>query len=156
MKTGRRGIKQGYFRPKNPTKYKGNPNNIFYRSSWEFTVMSKLDENPLVLWWASEELSIPYYCPVEKRQRLYYPDFIVSRKSATTGQINTFMIEVKPLAQTREPVKPDTKDRRKLRRFIRETFVYKNNIAKWAAAEEFCSAKGWTFTTLTEKQLGII
>ena len=37
---------QGKFRPKNPSKYKGDPTNIIYRSSWELTVFKYLDNNP--------------------------------------------------------------------------------------------------------------
>ena len=49
---------KGWFRPKNPIKYKGDAANIVYRSSWELRVMKHLDINPNVLWWASEELTL--------------------------------------------------------------------------------------------------
>ena len=33
----------GKFTPKNPSKYRGDPTNIIYRSSWERRVMNYLD-----------------------------------------------------------------------------------------------------------------
>jgi hypothetical protein len=40
---------KGWFRPKNPIKYKGDAANIVYRSSWELRVMKHLDIDPNVL-----------------------------------------------------------------------------------------------------------
>ena len=37
---------KGWFRPKNPIKYKGDAANIVYRSNWELRVMKHLDINP--------------------------------------------------------------------------------------------------------------
>ena len=34
------------YRPQNPEKYKDDPTNIIYRSSWELTVFKYLDSNP--------------------------------------------------------------------------------------------------------------
>ena len=36
---------QGRFKPKNPSKYMGDPTNIIYRSSWELRLMSYLDDH---------------------------------------------------------------------------------------------------------------
>ena len=58
---------QGKFRPKNPEKYKGDPTNIIYRSSWELTVFKYLDTNSSILKWASEEIFIPYRHPLTNR-----------------------------------------------------------------------------------------
>ena len=49
---------KGYFKPKNPAKYKGNPTNIIYRSRWELKLMMHLDERSDVLSWGSEEVII--------------------------------------------------------------------------------------------------
>ena len=40
---------KGKFTPKNPQKYKGNPKNIIYRSSWERRFMSYCDKTKEVL-----------------------------------------------------------------------------------------------------------
>ena len=58
---------QGYFKPKNPHKYKGDPTNIIYRSSWELKLMKYLDERKDVVKWGSEEIIIPYRSPIDGR-----------------------------------------------------------------------------------------
>ena len=89
----------GKFTPKNPQKYKGDPKNIIYRSSWEVKVMKYLDDHPGVIWWGSEELVIPYWSPVDNKKHRYFPDFVAKIKQKN-GMIKTFVIEVKPEAQT--------------------------------------------------------
>ena len=93
---------KGWFRPKNPSKYKGNATNIIYRSNWELRVMKWLDGNPAVIWWASEELPIPYVSPVDNKVHRYFPDFIV-RTKRKDGSEQTSILEVKPHKQTMMP-----------------------------------------------------
>ena len=140
---------KGKFRPKNPQKYKGDANNIIYRSTWEIKVMNYLDENPNVIWWGSEELPIPYYSPVDKKKHRYFPDFIAKMRKAD-GTVMTYVIEVKPEKQTQPPTQ-----KRKTKTFLQEAITYEINKAKWFAAEEFCKDHGWQFLILTEKHLGI-
>jgi hypothetical protein len=140
---------KGIFKPKNPAKYNGDASNIIYRSSWELRVMKYFDDNPNVIWWASEELSIPYKSPVDNRMHKYYPDFVAKLK-VKTGLIKTVMIEVKPNAQTKMPVQ-----KRKTKRFIQEAATYAINQEKWRAADLFCKEHGWQFQILTENELGL-
>jgi hypothetical protein len=140
---------KGVFKPKNPKKYKGDATNIVYRSSWEIRVMNWLDDNPNVLWWASEELHVPYRSPVDQRMHRYFPDFIV-RIRRKAGQETTLMIEVKPERQTKKPTQ-----KRKTKRYLEEAATYAVNQEKWRAAEIFCQQQGWQFVVLTEKDLGI-
>jgi hypothetical protein len=140
---------KGWFRPKNPQKYKGDAKNIVYRSNWELQVMKQLDLNPNVIWWASEELPIPYVSPVDKRVHRYFPDFIV-RTKRKDGSEQTTIIEVKPYKQTIEPTR-----KRKTRTYLNEVVTYAVNVEKWKAAELFCKEHGWKFQILTEKDLGI-
>jgi len=140
---------KGRFRPKNPQKYKGDANNIIYRSTWEIKVMNYLDDNPNVLWWGSEELPIPYYNPIDKKKHRYFPDFIAKMRKAD-GTIMTYIIEVKPEKQTQPPTQ-----KRKTKTYLQEAITYEVNKAKWYAAEEFCKDHGWQFLILTEKHLGI-
>ncbi len=42
-------LHQGYFKPKNPQKYKGDPTNIIYRSGWELKFMLYVDSHPEIL-----------------------------------------------------------------------------------------------------------
>lgn len=141
---------KGKFHPKYPQKYKGDPTNIIYRSLWEMRFMRYLDQHPSVMFWASEEVIIPYISPVDKRVHRYFPDFWV-RMKAQDGTINNVLIEIKPHQQTKIPVKPQ----KLTRKFINEARTYSVNQAKWKAAEEFCKDRNWQFKVLTEKELGL-
>ena len=140
---------KGLFKPDNPQKYRGNSKNIIYRSSWEFRVMKYFDVHPEVLWWASEELAIPYISPIDQKKHRYFPDFVV-RMRLKTGKEETYVIEVKPHRQTQKPVQ-----KRKTKRFISEAMTYAVNQEKWRAADLFCQEQGWTFKLVTEKELGL-
>lgn len=141
---------KGPFRPRNPQKYKGDPTKITYRSRWELMVMQKLDAHPDVLEWSSEEIIIRYRSPIDNRVHRYFPDFYMKRKDQQ-GKIDSFLIEVKPKAQT-QPPKVQNKP---TKRYINEVATWGVNSAKWAAAEEFCKDRGWTFMTITEADLGL-
>ncbi len=140
----------GKFIPKNPNKYNGDANNIIYRSSWEVRVMKYLDEHPNVLWWASEELAIPYRNPIDQKMHRYFPDFIVKIKRKD-NTVMTYILEIKPEHQTKMPVK-----RKKTQKFINETATYAINQEKWRAADIFCQEHGWQFKVITEKELGLV
>lgn len=140
---------QGKFTPKNPSKYKGNPTNIIYRSSWELKCMRKFDEDTTVLEWSSEELYIHYLSPKDNRIHRYFPDFII-KKVLKTGEIKTFMLEVKPLSQVKPPVKQKKSDKY----LLKEVITWGINQAKFQAASDYCKDKKWEFAILTEKQIG--
>lgn len=139
----------GIFKPKNPHKYNGDPSRIIYRSSWEARVMKYLDDNPGVIWWASEELHIPYVSPVDQKVHRYFPDFVV-RTKVKGGKEVTYMLEVKPESQTQMP-----KKRKKTQKYINEAITYAINQEKWRAADLFCKEHGWQFKLITEKELGL-
>jgi len=140
---------RGTFTPKNPSKYNGNSKNIIYRSNWELRVMKYFDDHPNVIWWASEELTIPYVSPIDNKTHRYFPDFIVKMR-LKDGKVTTYILEVKPLAQTKMPVQ-----KRKTKRFIQEAATYAVNQEKWRAADLFCREHGWQFKVITEKELGL-
>lgn len=139
---------QGYFKPQNPRKYKGDPTNIVYRSGWELRVMSHFDQHPNVIWWKSEETIIPYRSPIDGKVHRYFPDFLIHTKNKF-GINETVLIEVKPLAQTKEPKKQSTVTKR----YLREVYTWGVNSSKWQAAEEFCKDRGWKFVIMTEKDI---
>ncbi len=141
---------QGFFKPKNPQKYKGDPTNIVYRSGWELKLMLYLDSRTDVVSWGSEELIIPYRSPIDGKIHRYFPDFIVT-KINSNGKKETVIIEVKPQNQTIPP-KPKGKANKK---FLMEVATWGKNEAKWKAAKEFCKDRGWSFHIFTEKELGI-
>lgn len=112
--------------------------------------MTYLDGHPDVLQWASEEIVVPYRSPLDGRIHRYFPDFWV-RKRTTNGNVETVLIEVKPLKETMEP-KPQT---RITKRYLREVATWGVNQAKWKAAEEYCKDRNWNFIKMTEQELGI-
>ena len=140
----------GKFRPRFPKKYKGDASKIVYRSSWEARCMNYFDLNENILWWASEEVIIPYKSPIDGRYHRYFPDFVINVKQRD-GKTKTLMIEVKPENQKNAP-----KVRaRKTKKYINEVVTYAVNQAKWDAATEYCNDRMWEFKVLTEKDMGI-
>ena len=144
---------KGYYKPKYPSKYKGDPTNVIYRSLWERKLMIYLDNHPEIDQWSCEEFAIPYKSPIDGKFHRYFPDFWVKKKN---GQV--MVIEVKPKAQTKPP---DIKNKNKTptgrisRRYLREVKTWGVNEAKWKAAKEFCEDRKWDFKIMTEKELGI-
>ena len=55
------------YKPSNPEKYVGDPNNIICRSSWERKFCHWADLNPDIVKWVSEEVAIPYLSPVDNK-----------------------------------------------------------------------------------------
>lgn len=141
---------KGFFKPKNPSKYRGDPTNIVYRSRWELKVMVYLDSHPDVLFWGSEEIIIPYRSPIDNRVHRYFPDFIVKTRN-TSGIVETLLIEVKPYAQTQPP----SPQKKRTKAYINEVYTWGVNSAKWDAAREYCDNRHWKFVIMTEHELGI-
>jgi hypothetical protein len=137
---------QGIFIPRSPQKYVGDVSNIVYRSSWERKFFTYCDEHPGIRRWASEEIVIPYQSPLDRRVHRYFPD--VWLESQTPDGIKTFLIEIKPKAQT--ALRPH---KRKSRKLIQEAMVVAVNHAKWEAAQAVCAKQNWTFLVLTEEHL---
>ena len=137
---------KGIYRPTNPKKYVGDPNRIVYRSLLERRFMLYCDRNEDIIAWASEEVPIKYYSPLDKRVHRYFPDFIVK---TSTGK--KYIIEIKPYKQCFQPKTP----KKKTKAFMRESFEYIKNQAKWKAAKAYCEDKGFEFKIMTEKELGI-
>jgi len=138
------------YKPEYPKKYKGNPNNIICRSSWERRFCRWCDLNENILEWGSEEFWIPYVSPVDNRVHRYFPDFIIKVKEQT-GAIKTYVIEVKPEKQT---VPPKQKSRI-TKSYLYEAKTYAVNQAKWKAASEWCKDRLIEFKVITESELGI-
>jgi len=146
----------GRFKPKNPSKYKGDPTRIIYRSMWEFKFFRWVDVHNDVIWWQSEEVVVPYLSPIDGRRHRYFPDVIMHMKNVK-GEQKTIMIEIKPGSQTKPPdrSKKNTAKGRISRRYLNEVKTYGINEAKWKAARAFCAQRGWEFQIWTEKELGI-
>ena len=136
---------RGLYRPTNPKKYVGNTKQIVYRSLLERRFMRYCDLNEDILYWASEELPVRYYNPLDKKYHRYFPDFVVK-----TVNNDKYMIEIKPSRQVAKPKPP----KKKTKSYMRESFEYIKNQAKWQAAKSYCDDNGMQFKLITEKDLG--
>ena len=141
---------KGRYRVINPSKYRGDSQDVTYRSSWELKFMKWCDTNPSVLEWGSETIVIPYTSPVDNRVHRYFVDFYIKVQDRN-GKINRYLVEIKPAKFTKPPEIPA----RKTRRFVQEVFQYGTNQAKWKAADEYCIERSMRFLVLTEVDLGI-
>ena len=68
-----------------------------------------------------------------------------------TGNVKTYVSEVKPLKQTKEP----KKRKRVTKSYLYECQTYAVNQAKWKAADEWCKDRKIEFKIITERELGI-
>ena len=136
---------RGLYRPTNPKKYVGNTKQIVYRSLLERRFMRYCDLNEDILYWASEELPVRYYNPLDKKYHRYFPDFVVK-----TVNNEKYMIEIKPSRQVAKPKPP----KKKTKSYMRESFEYIKKQSKWQAAKSYCDDKGMKFKLITEKDLG--
>ena len=143
---------KGRFKPKNYSKYKGDPTNIIYRSLLERKFMIYCDTNSNVLQWSSEEIIIPYFSPVDKKWHRYFPDFYI-KYIDRNNNIRESIIEVKPYSQISSPKLKTTQRGKPTDQFLREAITWEVNQAKWKAATEYCLDRKWEFKLMTEKEL---
>ena len=136
---------KGLYKPTHPKKYVGDPKKIVYRSLLERRFMRYCDLNQDILYWASEELPIRYFNPIDKKFHRYFPDFVVK-----TSKQKKYMIEVKPSRQIGKPKPP----KKKTKSYMRESFEFIKNQAKWKAATSYAEDNGAVFKIITEKDLG--
>ena len=150
---------QGRFSPVNYQKYLGNPGNIQYRSGWEFSYMSKLDSDPRVVSWFSEEQAIAYTSPIDNKIHRYFVDFYVKMKRPD-GTFEEALIEIKPYNQV---IPPTNSGKKPSKKFLKEVMEWGKNQAKWKACLQYCKKKNYNFyvvvkdkqdrfQTLTESQ----
>ena len=140
---------KGRYFPTNPKKYRGNPNQIIYRSLWERKVMVYCDKNDAIIEWGSEEVIVPYLSPMDGRIHRYFPDFYMKVRQAD-GSTKKFIIEVKPKSQCKQPVK---NPKRRTTKWINEVKTFAINQAKCKSAREFCEDKGMEFKIFTEDHI---
>jgi hypothetical protein len=140
---------QGQFVPTMPEKYVGRYP-IVVRSSWERMYCQWLDKNENVKEWSSEGSVINYYDPIQMKRRRYYPDFwmkVLDKK----GNINKYIIEIKPNHETRPPV--NKRGKKSSKTMLKQEATYLTNQAKFNAAKQYCDKLGVKFLVLTEKEL---
>ena len=133
----------GKYKVKNISKYRGDPDKIVYRSSWEKACFNWCDQNPDIKYWSSEEVVVPYKYDVDKKYHRYFVDLKIGYNDG-----RTILVEIKPDKETAPPKRPD-----KSKRYIGEALTYVKNMNKWEAANSFAKDRGWEFQIWTEKTL---
>lgn len=139
---------QGIFKPLNLSKYKGSLP-IVYRSSLELKVMRWFDNNPNVVTWGSESVVVPYQSPLDGNIHRYFVDLVAALKQPS-GEIKKLLIEIKPYKQT---IKPEATKNKKPKTMVYESMQWAMNQAKWKAAEQYATNKGYKFIILTERHI---
>ena len=159
----KREYKKGEYPLKNPKKYIGKCK-PYYKSSYEQRMMYWLDENTKVLEWSYEPHYIEYlsHTPsnypewanalTDNSIHKYFVDFY-AKLLDSSGNVVTYILEIKPYIQTIKPIEPKNKNKKNVKRFVEETKEYIKNMNKWEAAENYASQKGIKFTVLTERDL---
>ena len=142
--SGRPNALKGKYQPVNEDKYKGNIDNIVFRSSWELMFCKFLDGNTNVKYWSSESVVISYISPKDNLPHRYFPDFLVTFTDGTK-----VLIEVKPYAESIPP----KEQKRKTAQYLEKWMTFAVNQAKWASAREYCKKYGMTFQVFTEHEL---
>lgn len=140
--------KHTIFVPKFPEKYVGKTFPTC-RSSWENRFCSWCDMSTNIIKWSSERVIVDYYDPVTRKNRRYYPDFMLMIKDKE-GKETVHLVEIKPYKETIPPVKGKKKSEKTL---LHEHTTWITNQAKWRAATLYCKKKGIQFHILTEKDL---
>tara|TARA_B100000424_G_scaffold268843_1_gene264469 strand:+ start:15015 stop:15365 length:351 start_codon:yes stop_codon:yes gene_type:complete len=111
--------------------------------------MKYCDTTKAVIEWGSEEISIPYYSPIDGKMHRYYPDFYMKVRQKDRS-IKKFIIEVKPKKDLKAP---NSNPKRRTRQWFMSCKTFIVNKAKFRYAEEYCTNNGLEFKILTEDHL---
>lgn len=143
----------GEYHPLNPQKYLGTKK-IIYRSGWERSCFIKLDQNPSVLKWASENIPIKYFFNLNQKIHTYWVDLYIEMIDSNK-KINKFVVEIKPDAQLIPPKPPKNKNFKAQKNNLYRIKEYHKNQCKWSACVGFCRTYGYEFLIMTEKGIYI-
>lgn len=146
---------QGEYNVKNPQKYIGKKN-PYYKSSYELRFFHFCDDNKNVLKWGYEVIEIDYFFKqlneAVARPRKYYPDIYLEMMN-DKGEVEKWVIEIKPEDLTREPKKPKRNTQKARNNYLLKYEEYAKNIAKWEVCEKFCRHRGIRFKVMTESSI---
>jgi hypothetical protein len=144
--------KQGKYNLIHPSKYLGSPSDIWYRSSWEYKLYFYLDNDPRVLHWNVEGITIPYEIQIDGKWQTcrYHPDAYCEIQKLD-GTVSKTAIEIKPYAETIPPEQPKKDTLKSLENYEYRMKLFLRNLAKWKTAKEFCNKRGIDFFVMTEK-----
>jgi hypothetical protein len=113
-----------------------------------------LDTCESILEWSSEEIVIPYINPIDRKTHRYFPDFFLKYKTHQ-NEIREAIIEIKPSHEAKavENEGPRLTEGMSMKSKTRAVQTFVINKAKWNAAKDFCSKRGWKFFVLTEADI---
>jgi hypothetical protein len=143
-----RNYRQGKYEVVNRDKYKGDPDKVKFRSSYEAHCYAWADRTESVLSWAVETIVVPYIDPVTNKKRRYIVDMWMEYKDRN-GDVKIELIEIKPKNQC---VAPKRGGKRK-DVFENEIATYMTNQAKWQYADQYARERGWGFRVITEDSI---
>lgn len=145
--------KQGFYHPQNPSKYIGDPNNIKFRSSWEYAFCTYLDLTEKVIKWACEQPVITY-SDLRGKVHRYYPDFYYEiLKNGDSQNYGRVIVEIKPANELVPPEKPTKETGKALENYEYAVRTHVKNKLKWSATEDYAKRNGMEFIIITEKKL---
>ena len=144
--------KSGLYEPLHPDKYIGDPHNIIFRSSWEFSFCKYCDTNDKIIKWSSEPLQIPYYNPLDKKEHIYNVDFYM-RVLKDDGEEADWIVEIKPESQYKKPVITPPETLAKLKAYNQKMQIWITNQAKFKAAKEWATKRSYNFGVIDENFL---
>ena len=105
--------------------------------------MSFCDNNPSIHQWASESIKIPYKDPLSGRNTIYVPDFLIVYLDKNHKK-HAEIIEIKPANQT-------LKERVGKNPYNQAQYI--KNMAKWAAASNWCKNNNMKFRVINEADI---
>lgn len=141
----------GIYNIVNKHKYIGKKNPM-YRSSWEYRVFYWCDQSKNILEWSVESIAISYLFEIDNKLHRYYPDVYASIRQ-NDGNIQKYIIEIKPYKFTCEPKKPLINNKKSQKRYNYEIIQWIKNNNKWKYAIEYCNKHNYIFKILTEKNI---
>lgn len=152
-RNGKKRYHNGYYTIVNVDKYIGDPTKCIYRSKWELHFMAWCDKNTSIKRWSSEHITIPYQDATGKYHR-YYPDFYIERiDKQDPDRFDRVVIEIKPLKDTKQPVKPKKMTTKAWESFEYQLRMYQKNLQKWTRAKYWCDKHQMKFVIIHEGHL---
>ena len=115
----------------------------------EKKVFYLLDKSPKVSKWGSESVVIPYKSPADNKVHRYFVD-VNFTFTDSNGKAIKYLIEIKPFRQT---LKPEKTPRKREKTFLKESYTWAINQAKWQAADAWARKNGYMFKIITEKDM---
>jgi len=144
--------RQGKYNLINKGKYIGDPDNIVFRSSWEYAFCQYLDNNEKVMRWACEQPIISY-TDLRGGLHRYYPDFFYEIKTNDENLMSRVIVEIKPKKELYPPDKPKNETAKALESYEYAVRTHIKNKLKWSASVDYAKKRGMEFIIITEEHL---